>query len=215
MSQSSLFSIVCCWACSPCSVFDASQLTRGWRWSKIEPWSLLSSTARIAREILLPGRAAISPSAGEVPCQKHPSKFCCAPRWCIHQQNALSVSTYGALYIYHPHLLCAPEEVSVPSYFASLGDLQSSPYKPAKDNKRRGVERRWKIWFHGAQCEIWRLHLVLCHDYEDCPFWTFTGNFYSVLCTFDFCMFWSKELTCLKLFHILWKGFKTSYSPKV
>lgn len=135
MSQSSLFSIVCCWACSPCSVFDASQLTRGWRWSKIEPWSLLSSTARIAREILLPGRAAIWPSAGEVPCQKHPSKFCCAPRWCIHQQNALSVSTYGALYIYHPHLLCAPEEVSVPSYFASLGDLQSSPYKPAKDNE--------------------------------------------------------------------------------
>ena len=59
--------------------------------------------------------------------------------------KVLLVFRHMGLCAYHPHLLCTPEEVSVPSDFTSLGDLQSSPYKPAKDHKRCSVERRWKI----------------------------------------------------------------------
>ena len=67
---------------------------------------------------------AISPSAGEEPYRKYPSKFCCAPRWCIHQQSALRVSTYGALCIYPPNLLSAPEKVMLGrSPFLMVGSL--------------------------------------------------------------------------------------------
>lgn len=132
MDQKPWFSSTCFRVCSWCSVFSERLESPGLWWNRLAAWLLCFNTGDIVGEVLTPGEVSpIMQCLGGILLLMSP-KFA---HWSICKQNQFRLPPYGALFVYHLHIFCTPENVFSQPFFITAKTERAALISRLKSTK--------------------------------------------------------------------------------